>query len=322
MLHTRLCDLLGIDAPLMNAPMGGAASGELAAAVSAAGGLGLIASAGGDADWLRTQIRLVRERTDRPFGVGFISHWLPRTPDLYRVALEERVPVVAHSFTDPAPYMAAAREAGALVICQVRDVAGAEEAARAGVDAIVAQGTEAGGHTGGIATLPLTPRVVDAVAPLPVLAAGGIADGRGLAAALLLGADGAWLGTVFLASPESTYRPHQKQRVVQMGEGDTVFTEVFDLAQGRDWPAGVAGRAARNRFTEQWHGHEERLLRDPAAARTAIRDAVRDDDPENAPIWAGQAAGLVRASEPAGAVVRRIIAEAETALRRAATLLR
>src|SRR5581483_3141679 len=132
MLRTKLHDLLGIEAPLMNAPMGGVAGGELAAAVSAAGGLGLIASATGDADWLRAQIRLVRERTDRPFGVGFISHWLPKTPALYQVAIEERVPVVAHSFTDPAPYMAAARSAGCTVICQVRDVDGAREAQRAG----------------------------------------------------------------------------------------------------------------------------------------------------------------------------------------------
>ena len=321
MLRTRVCDLLGIETPLMNAPMGGVAGGELAAAVSQAGGLGLIASATGDADWLRAQIRLVRDRTDRPFGVGFISHWLPKTPDLYRVAIEERVPVVAHSFTDPAPYMAAARAAGCKVICQVRDVAGAEEAQRAGVDVIVAQGTEAGGHTGGIATLPLVPRVVDAVAPLPVLAAGGIADGRGLAAALLLGAEGAWIGTALLASPESLYRPHQKERVLAMGEGDTVFTEVFDLAQGRDWPAGVAGRAARNAFSDRWHGHEAELLRDPTPARDAIRAAVRADDPENAPIWAGQAAGLVHEPEPAAAVVRRISAEAETALRRGCTLL-
>jgi nitronate monooxygenase len=321
MLRTRICDLLGIDAPLMNAPMGGAVGGELAAAISQAGGLGLIAASTGDADWLRAQIRLVRERTDRPFGVGFISHWLPKMPERYQVALDERVPVVAHSFTDPAPYMAAARAAGCKVICQVRDVAGAEEAQRAGVDVIVAQGTEAGGHTGGIATLPLVPRIVDAVAPLPVLAAGGIADGRGLAAALMLGAEGAWIGTALLAAPESLYRPRQKERVLSMNENDTVLTEVFDLAVRRDWPAGVAGRAARNAFSDRWHGHEAELLRDPTPAGDTMRAAVAADDPENAPVWAGQAAGLVHEAEPAAAIVRRIIAEAEAALRRGCGLL-
>ncbi|MHB8575942.1 MAG: NAD(P)H-dependent flavin oxidoreductase, partial [Dehalococcoidia bacterium] len=183
MLHTRLCELLGIELPILNAPMGSsAANGRLAAAVSAAGGLGLIgAMSGKGPDWLRQQIRLVRETTDRPFGAGFISHRLLQSPGLYEVALEERVPVIVHSFADPAPYMAAARAVGAKVICQVRDIEGALEAVRAGVDIVCAQGTEAGGHTGTIATLPLVPQVVDAVSPLPVIAAGGIGDGRGLA---------------------------------------------------------------------------------------------------------------------------------------------
>jgi nitronate monooxygenase len=320
-LRTHLCDLFGIDLPIMNAPMGGAAGGELAAAVSEAGGLGLIAGSSRDADWLRAQIRLVRERTDRPFGVGFISHWLPQTPALYAVAIEERVPVIAHSFTDPAPYMAAAREIGAKVICQVRDLEGAREAQRAGVDAIVAQGTEAGGHTGDIATLPLVPLIVDAVAPLPVLAAGGIADGRGLAAVLMLGAQGAWLGTAFLASPESLYRPRQKARVLRMAVDETVLTEVWDLALGREWPRGVAGRAARNAFSERWHGHEQELMTQRAAVAEELRRAQREDDPELEPIWAGQAAGLVRAPEPAGEVVRRIAREAEAALRAGCALL-
>ena len=202
-VHTRLCDLFGIEYPVLNAPMGGGdAPGELAAAVSAAGGLGLIGGTtiGGE-DWLVTQIRRARELTDRPFGVGFISH-IPNAAELMGVALREGVRIIAHSFADPSPFVAAAHDAGALVLCQVRTVEDARRAADAGVDVVTAQGTEAGGHTGMVSTLPLVPAVVDAVSPVPVVAAGGIADGRGIAAALMLGADGVWMGTRFLATRE------------------------------------------------------------------------------------------------------------------------
>ena len=200
-LHTRLCELFGVEFPLLNAPMGGGdAPGELAAAVSEAGGLGLIGGTTiGGAEWLVAQIRRARELTDRPFGVGIISH-LPNAAELMDVALGEGVRIIAHSFADPAPFVDAAHDAGALVLCQVRTLDGARRAAAAGVDVVTAQGTEAGGHTGAISTLPLVPAVVDAVAPVPVVAAGGIADGRGIAAALMLGAEGVWIGTRFLAT--------------------------------------------------------------------------------------------------------------------------
>ncbi len=316
MLRTRLCDLLNIEIPILNAPMGGgAANGELAAAVSAAGGLGLIGGMALGRDWLRSQIRLVRERTERPFGVGFISHWLPDFPGLYEVALEERAPVIAHSFADPAPYMEQARAIGATVICQVRGVEEARQAARAGVDLIVAQGGEAGGHTGTLATLPLVPQIVDAVAPLPVIAAGGIADGRGLAAALLLGAEGIWLGTALLAAAESGVSPNRRRRVLAAESADTVYTSVFDIADGRAWPAGVAGRVVRNRFSERWHGHEEDLREHRQEAQQALVAAWQADDPEVAAVWAGEAAGLVHRVEPAGEIVRRIASQAEQVLR-------
>ncbi|HLZ72852.1 MAG TPA: nitronate monooxygenase family protein [Dehalococcoidia bacterium] len=316
MLRTRLCDLLGIEIPILNAPMGGGpANGELAAAISAAGGLGLIGGMAQGREWLRGQIRLVRERTDRPFGVGFISHWLPDFPGLYEVALEEGVPVIAHSFADPAPYMAQARAIGARVICQVRAVEQARQAARAGVDLIVAQGGEAGGHTGTLATLPLVPQIVDAVAPIPVIAAGGIADGRGLAAAIMLGAEGAWLGTAFLAAAECGVSPNRRRRVLEAESADTVYTSVFDIADGRAWPQGVAGRVVRNRFSERWHGHEEELRGQREAAQQQLVAAWQADDPEIAAVWAGEAVGLVHRVEPAGAIVRRIAEEAERTLR-------
>jgi nitronate monooxygenase len=317
MLRTRICDLFGIEAPILNAPMGGGpAGGELAAAVSAAGGLGLIGGMSqGGPDWLREQIRVVRERTDRPFGVGFISHWLPQMAALYEVALAERVPVVAHSFVDPAPYVAAARDAGAKVIAQVQTVELARAAAAAGVDAIVAQGTEGGGHTGTISTLPLVPQVVDAVAPIPVIAAGGIGDGRGLAAALMLGAEGVWLGTAFLTARECGFSSNKKRRVLATGAADTVRTSVFDIADMMPWPDGIAGRVARNGFTERWHGHEEELRGRTEAAHQELAEAWTADDANVSAVWAGEIAGMVNAERSAAEIVRGIVAEAERTLR-------
>ncbi len=202
MIHTPLCDLLGIDHPILNAPMSGTATATLAVAVANAGGFGMIGGTSrGGPDWLRAQIRAARAKTGRPFGVGFISSF-PQVDDLVQVALDEQVAVINHSFADPTPYVAAAQARGVRVFAQVQSVAQAQRAANAGVDAIIAQGTEAGGHTGVAGTLALVPAVVDAVGDIPVVAAGGIADGRGLAAVLMLGAAGVSVGTRFVASDE------------------------------------------------------------------------------------------------------------------------
>jgi nitronate monooxygenase len=322
MIRTRVCDLFGIDVPILNAPMASAAGGELAAAVSAAGGLGFIGAMGHDAAWLRAQIRLVRERTDKPFGVGFISYRLPQLPELFAVAVDERVPVIAHSFADPAPYMAAARRVGVKVIAQVQNVAGALEAARAGVDAIVAQGAEAGGHTGFTSVLSLVPDVVPAVAPLPVIAAGGIAGGDTLAAAFMLGAEGAWLGTAFLASPESLYSESKKRRILEISAADTVLTRVFDLAKGEPWPEHIAGRAARNAFVERWHGREDAIRADRREAAAELAAVASAEDVATAPVWAGTGVGAVVDRASASEIVRRIAARAEEIVReRSHTLL-
>jgi nitronate monooxygenase len=322
MIRTRVCDVLGIDVPILNAPMASAAGGELAAAVSAAGGLGFIGAMGHDAGWLRSQIRLVRERTDRPFGVGFISYRLPQLAELFEVAIDERVPVIAHSFADPAPYMPAARRAGVKVIAQAQNVAGALEAARAGVDAIVAQGAEAGGHTGFNSVLSLVPDVVAAVAPLPVIAAGGIASGETLAAAFMLGAAGAWLGTAFLASPESLYSEKKKGRILEISAADTVLTRVFDLGKGEPWPEHIAARAARNAFVDKWHGREDQIRADRREAGAELAAGVSADDVTTAPVWAGTGVGHVIDRASASDIVRRIAAQAEEVLReRSRTLL-
>ncbi|MGZ4688397.1 MAG: NAD(P)H-dependent flavin oxidoreductase [Acidimicrobiia bacterium] len=324
MLHTRLCDLLGIEHPVLNAPMGGGdAPAELAAAVSEAGGLGLIGGTTvGGADWLVGQIRRARELTDRPFGVGLISHF-PGTADLMAVALEEGVKVIAHSFADPSPFVATAHDAGALVICQARSLEGARVAARAGVDVVTAQGTEAGGHTGRVSTLPLVPAVVDAIAPLPVVAAGGIADGRGIAAALMLGADGVWIGTRFLATRECGVSDTCKARVIDSTADDTVLTDVFDIATGRPWPDGVSGRAIANAFVARWNGREDELRAWVDDHRSEYLGLDPESDVEQQAVWAGEAASFVTETESAGDVVRALVTEAAAVLEnRPAAVLR
>ena len=308
---TRLCDLLGIEYPVLNAPMGGGdAPAELAAAVSDAGGLGLIGGTTmGGADWLVAQIRRARELTDRPFGVGFVSH-LPGTAELMAVALREGVRIVAHSFADPTPFVESAHDAGALVLCQVRTVDGARHAAVAGVDVVTAQGTEAGGHTGLVSTLPLVPAVVDAVAPVPVIAAGGIADGRGIAAALMLGAEGVWIGTRFLATRECGVSDAYKARVVAATGDDTVLTDLFDIAGGMPWPDGVSGRAIRNRFSERWERREEELRTWAIEHRDEYRSLGPDAEIAEKAVWAGEAASFVTGVESAADVVRGLVADA------------
>lgn len=320
MLRTRVCDLLGVAMPILNAPMGGGpAGGPLAAAVSAGGGLGMVgANTEGGAEWLRQQVRSARAATDRPFGVGFIS-FRPGTAELMGVALDEGVRVVMHSFADVAPFVAPAHGAGAILVAQVQSVDGAARAAEAGADVIVAQGTEAGGHTGSVATLALVPAVVDAVAPLPVLAAGGIADGRGIAAALVLGADGVVMGTRFLATPEAGNRPGALERLLAARTGDTVLTEVFDLAKGMPWPPGILGRSVRNAFSDRWHGNEDALRSWSSEDRRAYRAAAAD--PDTGDLYAGDAVGLVGRAEPAADLVRRLAAEAEAVLRDRASVV-
>jgi len=317
MLRTRLCDLFGIEHPVLNAPMGGGdAPAELAAAVSEAGGLGLIGGTTvGGVDWLVAQIRRARELTERPFGVGFISHF-PGAGELMTAALDEGVRIVAHSFADPTPFVAPAHAAGALVLCQVRTVAAARVAAAAGVDVVTAQGTEAGGHTGRISTLPLVPAVVDAVAPVPVVAAGGIADGRGIAAALMLGAEGVWIGTRFAGTREAGVSDAYKARLVAAGADDTVLTDVFDIALGRPWPEAVSGRAIRNRFADEWHGREDELRTWAGEHRDEYRALPRESETQEQAIWAGEAVSLVGEIEGASDVVRALVAEATEILER------
>ncbi|MDA1215622.1 MAG: nitronate monooxygenase [Chloroflexi bacterium] len=315
MFRTRITELLGIEHPIISAPMAGIATANLVAAVSAAGGFGLIGgTTPGGADWLREQIRAVRERTDRPFGVGFISSF-PGLDELVAVALEEKVAAISHSFADPTTYIPAAHAAGVKVLVQVQTVAQAVVAVNAGADAIAAQGTEAGGHTGYSGTMAIVPTVVDVAKGVPVIAAGGIADGRGLAAALMLGAEGAWIGTRFVASVEAVRPQWQKDRIVEASADDTVVTRAYDLAANAAFPDYIIDRVLRNDFTDVWAGRDA----DVAARRDELGPEVARATQENnqaiAPVRAGNASGMVHAVEPAGDILRRIVREAELILR-------
>lgn len=321
MLTTPLCTLLGIQRPILNASMAGTATGELAAAVSEAGGFGMIGGTNsGGAAWLREQIHVARSLTSRPFGVGFISSF-PDTAELARVALDEGVAAINHSFADPTPYVAPAHAAGVKVFVQVQTLKQAISAAHAGADVIIAQGGEAGGHAGALGLFALLPAVVDAVAPVPVVAAGGIADGRGLAAALLLGAQGAWMGTRFVTSQEWGGPAWEQEAVLAATSDDTVQTRLYDLIAERPFPADNPDRMLRNAFIDRWHGRESEIPAQRETLRAEVAAGNERADLTVAGVSAGVSAGLITSARPAGEIVRSIVQEAEDLLRERPRLL-
>jgi NAD(P)H-dependent flavin oxidoreductase YrpB (nitropropane dioxygenase family) len=319
MLHTPLCDRLGIDVPILCAPMGFVTGPELAAAVSNAGGLGILSFSRNPPEILRQQIRRLRGMTARPFGVNLL---LPARVDAHiAVCQEERIPLLSLFWGDPAPYVEPAHRAGVLVIHQVGSVEEAVQAAAAGVDIIIAQGVEAGGHVRGeLSTLAIVPRVVDAIAPTPVVAAGGIADARGVAAALALGAQAVSIGTRFLATTESNAHPLYKQKIVEAREGDTVRSTLF----GFNWP-NAPHRTLRTAFVEQWLPNEPRGSEarpdEPVIGETRIAgervliqrfmgftpSVDTTGDIESMALYAGQGVGLIQEIKPAAEVVRELV---------------
>jgi nitronate monooxygenase len=284
MLRTRFCERFGIDAPIVVAPMGPDLTGvELVAAVSRAGGFGILQAQLCPPARLREEIRRLRALTSSPFGVNFVLHF-PHE-DGVRVCIEERVGALSLFWGDPTPFIEPAHQAGVSIIVQVSSVGDAIRAASAGADVIIAQGIEAGGHgSGSVSTMVLVPRVVDAVAPRIVLAAGGVADARGLVAALALGAAGVAMGTRFLATPEANAHAVYKERLVTAGEDDTVRTILF----GNGWP-NAPHRVLRTRFVETWLSRESETqssdVKDPPIGETHRRTgdagfAVRRHSPE------------------------------------------
>lgn len=318
MLRTRITEMFGIEYPVMSAPMALHSGGTLAAAVSKAGGLG---SFGGvhptkGTDWLQGEVAHIRSQTDRPFAVGFITNFIPLFPALFDAAIAEKPPVIAFSFGDPQPYVGRAKAAGAKVICQVQTFEGAKNAIEAGADVLVAQGNEAGGHTGTMNLLPFLVRLVDLYPGVPIMAAGGISSGRALAAALAGGADGAWAGTAFLASPEAVeVREGHKRLVLQSDGEDTVFTDIFDTLSGLPWPKGIGGRIWKNQLVEKWEGRERELPDHRQELGAAYMAAVEDFDPQMLDLYMGQGAGYVNAMRPAADVLREMCGDAERILR-------
>lgn len=348
MLHTRVCDLLGVDHPVMSAGMGYVARAELAAAVSNAGGLGVLGGAGFTPDRLRAEIRRVRELTDEPFGVDLLlpvagaarGPGSPRPPtderarvdpgrlaglegefavgddgrmvspeELMAVVVEEAPPVFASGLGNPGPWVPDLHERGVVVMALVGNVKNARRVADAGVDIVVAQGTEAGGHTSRVATMALVPAVVDAVGDrVPVVAAGGISDGRGLAAALCLGASGAWMGTRFVATHEALGHANYKAKIVEAHEESTLITRSY---------SGKPLRTIRNRWTDDWESRPQDILPFPLQFQNSAKVYVvarRDGDTDVGSMPCGQGAAQINEVLPAGEVVRRVVDEARRVL--------
>jgi nitronate monooxygenase len=320
MITTALTDMFRLQYPIVLAPMGSVSGGHLAATVSNAGGLGLVGGGYGDATWLRKELSRAKEETRRPWGVGLITWSINQS--VLELALSYQPDAFMLSFGDPRPYARMIKSAGCKLICQVQDVHQARMACEAGADLIVAEGTEAGGHGGTRTTLTLVPTVVDAVAPVPVIAAGGIGDGRGLAAALMLGAHGVLLGTRFYASLEALGTDEAKQRIVASSGNDTARTRTFDIVRGYQWPAQYTGRAIRNRFMEHWDNRESELAAALETERIAYRAAVSEGNYDTAVVWAGEVMDMVKNIESATVLVAQISREAETQLRTVSKLVR
>jgi NAD(P)H-dependent flavin oxidoreductase YrpB (nitropropane dioxygenase family) len=366
-LHTRICELFGIEVPIVLAGMGGASTPALAAAVSNAGGLGILGAAACTPDELRRWIRQTRELTDKPFGVdtllpasvqrasydkgqgptpqerlpelmAFAREFMEKegleappaaspgagrlgafTKDFFgaqmEVVVEERVPVYASGLGDPGPWMERMRANGTKVMAVVGAVRHARKVAASGVDVIVAQGHDAGGHNSPVGTMALIPQVVDAVAPIPVLGAGGISDGRGVAAALMLGAEGAWVGSAFLATPEAGIFEFQKKAIVAANEEGTVVSRAV---------TGKPARMIRSKWTDAMAASGMDPLPMPfqgivsGPVQVAAWQAQRADI---APGFAGQGIGMITAIRPAAEVLRDLVAGAERALRAAARIV-
>lgn len=314
MLKTPLCDVLGIELPIIQAAMGSASSGEFAAAVSNNGGLGSIGSLSRRADAVKRDIDVVRELTNRNFAVNHIPPLLDA--DAFRYTLAARPAVISFALGDPGDLVQQAHEVGSKVMVQITTVAQAIEAANRGADVIIAQGGEAGGYGGSVSTLALVPQVVDAVSPVPVVAAGGIFNGRGIAAALMLGAVGVNLGTRFLASQEAPIEKEWKQAIITAQSEDAVKMEV--LNDIRPLPGtggyGTVVRSLRTPFMDEWTAKREEARRERERLWVEIVARTKAGRRYETLLTAGQTAGGITEVLSVATIMHRLIAEAEAAL--------
>jgi len=313
MFKTELTEKLGIEYPIIQAGMGGVARAELVAAVSDAGGLGVIGAAMMTPAILRQQVRKIKDLTDKPFGVDLLlAQGWPGLEEMIQVMFEEEVPVFASGLGNPGPYAEEMHRHGMTILAVIGAVRHARRVVEGGTDIVVAQGTEGGGHTGRIATMALVPQVVDAVAPIPVAAAGGVADGRGLVAALALGACGVWVGTRFVATKEAFGHDNYKHKIVEATEEGTQVTRCFT---GKDC------RVIKNRYQEQWEDRQGEIKPFPFQMMVdseKLDGAIRWGNTDLGLMPAGQISGAIHEVKSAGDVVREIIEEAEEVLSRLA----
>jgi nitronate monooxygenase len=315
-ISTRLTRFFSIRHPILSAPMALASGGALAAAVSRAGGLGLIGGGYGDAQFIETAFR---DAGNEAVGAGFITWSLAKKPELLEAVLVRKPRALMLSFGDPAPFAGKIAAAGVPLICQCQTMEHLRQALDCGAAIVVAQGSEAGGHGATRGTLSFAAEAADHLAKhspeVLLLAAGGIADGRGLAAALMLGADGVLMGTRFWAAEESLAPRGHIERAVARDGDSTLRTDVVDIIRQLDWPEGYSIRVGKNAFTERWHGQEADLRAALEREIPAYKAALAAGDAEHsAPVY-GEAAGLIHAIEPAGAIIERIVVEAEARLR-------
>ena len=315
-LQTRLTARLGIEHPILSAPMAFAAGGKLAAAVSQSGGLGLIGGGYGDPAWLSGEFAAAGNAR---VGCGFITWSLASQPALLEQSLSHAPAAIMLSFGDPRPFAPAIKRAGSLLLCQVQSLAHACTALEAGAEVIIAQGTEAGGHGGTRASFTLTPEIADFLAresPDTLLCtAGGVADGRGLAAALMLGADGVLVGSRLWASQEALVHPHHHRAAIAATGDDTIRQRAADIIRRKPWPREFTGRVLRNAFTDRWHGREQELEREADRLHDGYMAGAAAGDPDDVAVWIGEVAGFVQDIPPAADIIKGMAYQAEHLLR-------
>src|SRR6187399_137899 len=309
-ISTPLTALLGITHPILSAPMDVIAGARLTSAVSAAGGFGILGVGYGDEAWLKQEIAKLAG-VSGSFGIGFITWSLAKQPALLDIALDARPRAIMLSFGDPAPFAPRIKSSGALLICQVQDEVMARQALDAGADILIAQGTEGGGHGASRSSIDLVPAIVDlAAGHVPVVAAGGIADGRGLAAMMMLGASGVLLGTRFYASREADGADEAKKRICAATSGNSVRGIIFDLSRNNVWPAPFTGRCLVNDHARRWIGREVELMQNVQAVAAEYAAARAAGNFDIAAVIAGEAVGLIHDIPPAAEILDRIVTEA------------